>query len=160
MSEGKVGCSEKVHDAFGVGFHPCSRVGRVERDGKWYCSQHDPCYVKKRREQRQVENQQQLKHQRIYSQVDMDAALRRAKVEGQLVWSSEIPKVPGWYWRRYTYEQTYMEVVHVDVSGAGIVAHSNGNGSWIQTLQREGVEWAGPIALPLDARATQIEEGA
>jgi len=82
MSEGKVGCSEKVHDAFGVGFHPCSRVGRVERDGKWYCSQHDPCYVKKRREQRQVENQQQLKHQRIYSQVDMDAALRRAKAEG------------------------------------------------------------------------------
>lgn len=82
MSEGKVGCSEKVHDAFGVGFHPCSRVGRVERDGKWYCSQHDPCYVKKRREQRQVENQQQLKHQRIYSQVDMDAALRRAKGEG------------------------------------------------------------------------------
>ena len=79
---GKVGCSEKVHDAFGVGFHPCSRVGRVERDGKWYCSQHDPCYVKKRREQRQVENQQQLKHQRIYSQVDMDAALRRAKGEG------------------------------------------------------------------------------
>ena len=82
MSEGKVGCSEKVHDAFGVGFHPCSRVGRVERDGKWYCSQHDPCYVKKRREQRQVENQQQLKHQRIYSQVDMDAALRHAKAEG------------------------------------------------------------------------------
>ena len=82
MSEGKVGCSEKVHDDFGVGFHPCSRVGRVERDGKWYCSQHDPCYVKKRREQRQVENQQQLKHQRIYSQVDMDAALRRAKGEG------------------------------------------------------------------------------
>ena len=89
----------------------------------------------------------------------IDAALRRAKVEGQLVWSSEIPKVPGWYWRRYTYEQTYMEVVHVDVSGAGIVAHSNGNGSWIQTLQREGVGWAGPIALPLDARAAQIEEG-
>jgi len=84
MSEGKVGCSEKVHDAFGVGFHPCSRVGRVERDGKWYCSQHDPCYVKKRREQRQVENQQQLKHQRIYSQVDIDAALRRAKAEGKL----------------------------------------------------------------------------
>jgi len=82
MGEGKVGCSEKVHDAFGVGFHPCSRVGRVERDGKWYCSQHDPCYVKKRREQRQVENQQQLKHQRIYSQVDIDAALRRAKAEG------------------------------------------------------------------------------
>ena len=88
------------------------------------------------------------------------AALRRAKAEGQLVWSSEIPKVPGWYWRRYTYEQTYMEVVHVDVSGAGIVAHSNGNGSWIQTLQREGVEWAGPIALPLDARAAQIENEA
>ena len=87
------------------------------------------------------------------------AALRRAKAEGQLVWSSEIPKVPGWYWRRYTYEQTYMEVVHVDVSGAGIVAHSNGNGSWIQTLQREGVGWAGPIALPLDACAAQIEEG-
>ena len=84
MSEGKVGCSEKVHDDFGVGFHPCSRVGRVERDGKWYCSQHDPCYVKKRREQRQVENQQQLKHQRIYSQVDIDAALRRAKAEGKL----------------------------------------------------------------------------
>lgn len=33
MGEGRVGCSEKVYDDFGVGFHPCLWVGRVERAG-------------------------------------------------------------------------------------------------------------------------------
>ena len=28
----------------------CSRNGKVERDGKWYCTQHDPVEVKKRRD--------------------------------------------------------------------------------------------------------------
>ena len=81
------------------------------------------------------------------------AAIRRAKAEGLLVWTTDLPKVPGWYWRRYEHEQAYMEIVQVDVSDAGIVAHSHGNGSWVPTLQQPGVEWAGPLSVPLDARA-------
>ena len=147
MSEGKVGCSEKVHDAFGVGFHPCSRVGRVERDGKWYCSQHDPCYVKKRREQRQVENQQQLKHQRIYSQVDMDAALRRAKGEGALKWTEDLPEKPGKYWWKL-HPDSEPEIMSV-------LAYADGSAM----PHCDYGQWAGPITPPLDARAAQIEEG-
>ena len=143
MSEGKVGCSEKVHDAFGVGFHPCSRVGRVERDGKWYCSQHDPCYVKKRREQRQVENQQQLKHQRIYSQVDMGVALRRAKGEVLELAARELCMYcndPG-NWAPMSnsgYHQCNTPGPNMTRCGA----------TKIHALRRE-----------LDARAAQIEEG-
>ena len=69
------------------------------------------------------------------------------------MWTTDLPKVPGWYWRRYEHEQAYMEIVQVDVSDAGIVAHSHGNGSWVPTLQQPGVEWAGPLSVPLDARA-------
>ena len=44
-------CSERVHDAdtSWPRYHPCSRKGKVERDGKQYCTQHDPERVKARR---------------------------------------------------------------------------------------------------------------
>lgn len=35
-------CSARVHDDFGVSFHGCSRTGKVQRDGKWWCKTHDP----------------------------------------------------------------------------------------------------------------------
>lgn len=40
-------CCENVFD--GWHHHPCSRKGVIERDGKWYCKQHDPEAVKARR---------------------------------------------------------------------------------------------------------------
>ena len=46
--------------------HQCTRQGKVERDGKWYCGQHDPEAVRARREawddawsKQRVINQQQ-----------------------------------------------------------------------------------------------------
>lgn len=32
--------------------HQCSRAGSVERDGQWYCKQHDPVAVKEKSEAR------------------------------------------------------------------------------------------------------------
>ena len=42
-------CVEQVHNSFGVNFHRCPRKGKVSREGKWYCGQHDPEAVEKRR---------------------------------------------------------------------------------------------------------------
>lgn len=35
-------------------YEQCSRVGKVERDGKWYCGQHDP-QARKARDQEKME---------------------------------------------------------------------------------------------------------
>ncbi len=45
-------CCAKVHDSYGVGFHPCSRKSRVDRDGKPYCLQHDPVVRKAKSDER------------------------------------------------------------------------------------------------------------
>ena len=43
----KCKCSAKVPDMYGVpSVHPCMRSATVERDGKWFCWQHDPERVK------------------------------------------------------------------------------------------------------------------
>lgn len=77
----------------------------------------------------------------------LDAALRRAKAEVSLVWTEEPPETPGKYWWRLhsDYEPEIMSVL----------AYADG------TAMRpcDYGHWAGPIALPLDARAAQIEEG-
>lgn len=43
-------CSERVY-GHGHGFSgsPCSKTPKVERDGKWYCTTHDPEAVRARR---------------------------------------------------------------------------------------------------------------
>ena len=41
------GCSKRVHE--GSRSYACSRRGAVERDGKWYCRQHDPDSVQAQR---------------------------------------------------------------------------------------------------------------
>lgn len=43
-------CAGSVHD--GWRFNNCSRAGSVERDGKWWCKQHDPDAVKARKDAR------------------------------------------------------------------------------------------------------------
>lgn len=42
------GCSAHTQAGFGFGQYTCSRNGKVERDGKWYCKQHDPVGIKER----------------------------------------------------------------------------------------------------------------
>ena len=32
--------------------HQCSKSGKIERDGKWYCGTHDPVRIKEKREER------------------------------------------------------------------------------------------------------------
>ena len=46
-------CSERVHDkGRWPSFHQCPRPGSVERDGKFYCKQHDPVAVRSKRDAR------------------------------------------------------------------------------------------------------------
>lgn len=45
-------CAGRVFDGFGVSGWPCSRAGRVERDGRWYCKMHDPVAKRERSEAR------------------------------------------------------------------------------------------------------------
>jgi len=43
-------CSERVSDYSGWHFYQCKRPVKVEREGKWYCTIHDPEYIKSRQE--------------------------------------------------------------------------------------------------------------
>lgn len=43
-------CVERVPDGGrSVSLHACLRVGTIQRDGEWYCGQHDPEKVKTKR---------------------------------------------------------------------------------------------------------------
>ncbi len=45
-------CSEDMVRSTGVWgrYHQCVRNGKIERNGKWYCKQHDPVAIKKKRD--------------------------------------------------------------------------------------------------------------
>ena len=45
-------CSETGYDRFSWRGMQCARAGKVERDGKWYCKQHDPVAVAERKAER------------------------------------------------------------------------------------------------------------
>lgn len=48
-------CNAKAHGEYrDVRMHPCSRKGTVERDGRWYCWQHDPVRVAEEEEKRRA----------------------------------------------------------------------------------------------------------
>lgn len=53
----KHSCSTRVYSSARWDFngHLCSRNGVVERDGEWYCRQHDPEAEKAREEKRRAE---------------------------------------------------------------------------------------------------------
>jgi hypothetical protein len=72
----KNGCSESVHDTYGVGFHQCSYSGLYLVDGKWYCTIHNPAYVKKRREKQE----QKWKAEWSNKQAKWDRAAKRDKL--------------------------------------------------------------------------------
>ena len=40
-------CAASVYDSQGFGrYSPCQKPAKVERDGKWFCTIHDPEYIK------------------------------------------------------------------------------------------------------------------
>ena len=76
-------CDTRIYSEFRS--HPCTRNGAVERDGKFYCRQHDPVAVRQRDDarrvawaaERNVEEAQRKEAARIAAlQVDAVAALR------------------------------------------------------------------------------------
>jgi len=53
MSGAKGQCSVRVYSGARWDFsgHQCSMAAKVERDGKWYCTKHDPVRIKAKREE-------------------------------------------------------------------------------------------------------------
>ena len=43
-------CSERISGRFHS--YQCSKSGKIERDGRWYCGTHDPVRIKEKREER------------------------------------------------------------------------------------------------------------
>lgn len=50
-------CSAKTYENHS--FYPCSRKGKIERDGKWYCKQHDPVEVERRAKESELRYQKE-----------------------------------------------------------------------------------------------------
>ena len=48
-------CCKRVYDSTGWHEYPCLRKGTVERDGLWFCWQHDPERVKAESARKQAE---------------------------------------------------------------------------------------------------------
>lgn len=46
MATEKIQCCKKMWDR--IGSYPCSKPAKIERDGKWYCTVHDPERVKQK----------------------------------------------------------------------------------------------------------------
>lgn len=52
-------CGKLASNSWGKCF-PCSRAGKIEREGKWYCGQHDPVKVAKQRAAEDAKDEQQF----------------------------------------------------------------------------------------------------
>jgi len=95
----------------------------------------------------------------------IDAALRRAKAEGALVWTSEKPTVEGVYWYRNNGNAASVVQVYEHHDDGWCVYGLEIQHCSMRSLERDEYdeltegEWAGPLSAPLDARAAQIEEG-
>lgn len=70
MPDRKPRCSARTYDPRLVDGFQCSRNGKVERDGRWYCAQHDP--EAKAARQRAIE--EQARADRMARQEKVDAA--------------------------------------------------------------------------------------
>ena len=64
-------CSAKVCDASGFSHYPCSRKAKVERNGKLYCTIHDPEYIKaKDKKNADKWEREQLERNKVYDRED------------------------------------------------------------------------------------------
>ena len=75
-----VKCSERVWHRHAWGDGPCSRNGVVERNGRWYCKQHDPEVKKARDAERKArwDAEQELERAKRQRRKDAEAALDNA----------------------------------------------------------------------------------
>lgn len=69
------GCSAKTWSGFSQ--YPCSRSGKVKRDGKIYCGIHDPVAKKERQERSSEKNRARWAEERKRHQEERDAAFLR-----------------------------------------------------------------------------------
>ena len=95
---------------------------------------------------------------RLVAHVDkaLDAAYQRGLAVNQLVWTKQMPSVPGWYWWRNPsakYEDDREPVIYKVRDYVGKLSISNCN---IERSHFEKGEWAGPIA---DPALTRLAEG-
>ena len=72
-------CSEHVHEqGMGVSFYPCERNATIDRDGKWYCWQHDPKAVRARQEASTRRYNEELMATKRHEQAHYDAIWNEA----------------------------------------------------------------------------------
>ncbi len=82
MSETKLKCSEHVMSVSGGRSQPCSKPVTVERDGKPYCTIHDPERVAARREVRSKVWEERANRLRAFNdKTAARAAIARAAIE-------------------------------------------------------------------------------
>ena len=58
-------CSETITKPGMWRSFPCSRYGKVQRDGRWYCAQHDPEQVAKRAKEIRTRHNEKSRKNRI-----------------------------------------------------------------------------------------------
>ena len=78
MTTEKHDCSERIFSGarWDMAGHPCSRKGVVERDGKWWCRQHDPVAKKARDEERRAKNRAAAEWEAGLKQAALEVAAR------------------------------------------------------------------------------------
>ena len=92
--------------------HPCSRNGYVERDGKWYCKQHDPEAVnaKDQARRRKWDWERQLQDRR-YEQ----GSILRQIADSVIADPDSFPTLQG-YTRRHN--ELALEIEQLEKEGA------------------------------------------
>ena len=73
-------CSERISG----GFHSyqCSKSGKIERDGRWYCGTHDPVRIKEKREESARKWSERFRAQRSASeQREKDEAEQKRRAD-------------------------------------------------------------------------------
>ncbi len=76
-------CNKQIWEPRGTGFHPCSRKGVIEEDGRHWCRQHAPSAVKARQEKSDARYDEQWR-------LDVERRTRRYACEAAFE-GSDIP---------------------------------------------------------------------
>ena len=73
-------CSEMI---YGRGYrHQCSKSGKIERDGRWYCGTHDPVRIKEKQQERDRKWSERFRAQRSASeQREKDEAEQKRRAD-------------------------------------------------------------------------------
>ena len=73
-------CSERISGRFHS--YQCSKSGKIERDGRWYCGTHDPVRIKEKREESTRKWSERFRAQRSASeQREKDEAEQKRRAD-------------------------------------------------------------------------------